>query len=181
MRKLLRFYQWRNVTFVGRNGTLDEKYFCVLSVVYEGCNNCSTSTYTIGVFNNAVHTHVHPCIRNPVLKTPPKYSKLCTYRYGELTFSYYFFSVWRPHKLRFLAKLLNIPKRAKNGKFIIAKACQEIGFGSGLTVYWITFLKKTNAGPVSVVINNFLRQNMGLEKMLSSWYSHRVDAKPLYL
>ncbi len=38
-----------------------------------------------------------------------KYSKLCMYsigsiRYGELTFSYSFFSVWT-HKLRFLAKL----------------------------------------------------------------------------
>ncbi len=43
----------------------------------------------------------------------PKYSKLCMYRYGKLTFSYSFFSVWT-HKLRFLAKLLHIPKRAKN-------------------------------------------------------------------
>ncbi len=38
------------------------------------------------------------------------------YRYGELTFSYSFFSVWT-HKLRFLAKLLHIPKRAKNAVF----------------------------------------------------------------
>jgi hypothetical protein len=38
------------------------------------------------------------------------------YRYGELTFSYSFFSVWT-HKLRFLAKLLHIPKRAKNAIF----------------------------------------------------------------
>ncbi len=43
----------------------------------------------------------------------PKYSKHCMYRYGELTFSYSFLSVWT-HKLRFLAKLLHIPKRAKN-------------------------------------------------------------------
>jgi hypothetical protein len=43
----------------------------------------------------------------------PNYSKLCMYKYGELTFSYSFFSVWT-HKLRFLAKLLHIPKRAKN-------------------------------------------------------------------
>jgi hypothetical protein len=42
-----------------------------------------------------------------------KYSKLCMYKYGELTFSYSFFSVWT-HKLRFLAKLLHIPKRAKS-------------------------------------------------------------------
>ncbi len=35
------------------------------------------------------------------------------YRYGELTFSYSFFPVWTD-KLRFLAKLLHIPKRAKN-------------------------------------------------------------------
>jgi hypothetical protein len=41
------------------------------------------------------------------------YSKLCMHKYGELTFSYSFFSVWT-HKLRFLAKLLHIPKRAKN-------------------------------------------------------------------
>jgi hypothetical protein len=38
------------------------------------------------------------------------------YRYGELTFSYSFFPVWT-HKLRFLAKLLHIPKRAKNSIF----------------------------------------------------------------
>ncbi len=38
------------------------------------------------------------------------------YKYGELTFSYSFFSVWT-HKLRFLAKLLHIPKRAKNAIF----------------------------------------------------------------
>ena len=38
------------------------------------------------------------------------------YRYGELTFSYSFFSVWT-HKLRFLAKLLHIPKRAKKAIF----------------------------------------------------------------
>ncbi len=38
------------------------------------------------------------------------------YRYGELTFSYSFFPVWT-HKLRFLAKLLHIPKRAKNAIF----------------------------------------------------------------
>jgi hypothetical protein len=47
------------------------------------------------------------------LVNTPKYSKLCMYRYGELTFSYSFFSIWT-HKLRFLAKLLHIPKRAKN-------------------------------------------------------------------
>ena len=35
------------------------------------------------------------------LVNTPKYSKLCTYRYSELTFSYSFFSVWT-HKLRFL-------------------------------------------------------------------------------
>jgi hypothetical protein len=35
------------------------------------------------------------------------------YKYGKLTFWYSFFSVWT-HKLRFLAKLLHIPKRAKN-------------------------------------------------------------------
>jgi hypothetical protein len=50
------------------------------------------------------------------LVNTPKYSKLCMYRYGELTFSYSFFSVWT-HKLRFLAKLLHIPKRAKNTYF----------------------------------------------------------------
>ena len=38
------------------------------------------------------------------------------YWYGELTFSYSFFSVWT-HKSRFLAKLLHIPKRAKNAIF----------------------------------------------------------------
>ncbi len=45
------------------------------------------------------------------LVNAPKYSKLCMYRYGELTFSYSFLSVWT-HK--FLAKLLHIPKQAKN-------------------------------------------------------------------
>jgi hypothetical protein len=38
------------------------------------------------------------------------------FRYGELTFSYSFFLVWT-HKLRFLAKLLHIPKQAKNAIF----------------------------------------------------------------
>jgi hypothetical protein len=47
------------------------------------------------------------------LVNTPKYSKLCMYRYGELTFSYSLLSVWTL-KLRFLAKLLHIPKRAKN-------------------------------------------------------------------
>ncbi len=35
------------------------------------------------------------------------------YKYGELTFSYSFFSVWT-HKWRYLAKLLHFTKRAKN-------------------------------------------------------------------
>ncbi len=35
------------------------------------------------------------------------------YRYSELTFSYSFLSFWT-HKLRFFAKLLHIPKQAKN-------------------------------------------------------------------
>ncbi len=68
------------------------------------------------VFNNAVHTHV-PYIHIFCLENTPKYSKLCMYRYGELTFSHYFFSVWT-HKLRFLAKLLHIPKRAKNANAV---------------------------------------------------------------
>jgi hypothetical protein len=38
------------------------------------------------------------------------------YRYCKLTFSYSFFSVWT-HILRCLAKLLHIPKRAKNAIF----------------------------------------------------------------
>ncbi len=67
---------------------------------------------TFRVLNNAVHTHARTSIRT-VLKTPQSIPNFCMYRYGELTFSHYFFSVWT-HKLRLLAKLLHIPKRAEN-------------------------------------------------------------------
>ena len=44
---------------------------------------------------------------------------------NELIFSYSFFSVWT-HKLRFLAKLLPIPKRAKNSpKFVCLRPEKE--------------------------------------------------------
>ncbi len=56
----------------------------------------------------------------------PCSSKIITYRYSELTFSYSFFSVWT-HKLRFLAKLLPIPKRAKNTQLMkVRRQCHVL-------------------------------------------------------
>jgi len=47
-----------------------------------------------------------------------KYCKSRIYRYGEPSLLLVFFSVW-PHKLSFLANLLNSPKQAKNPSYAL--------------------------------------------------------------
>ncbi len=72
--------------------------------------------YSVKIRPLRVYTYAHTFMFQNCLVNTPKYSKLCMYRYSELTFSYSFFSVWT-HKLKFLAKLLPTPKRAKNYSF----------------------------------------------------------------
>ena len=91
------------------------------------------------------------------LVNTPKYSKLCMYKYGEPAFSYSFFSgVWT-HKLRFLAKLLHIPKRAKNLGFF--------RFFSDFFVFFVFFRfvskQKTHPNNLKESIFGYFSENLG--------------------
>jgi hypothetical protein len=92
------------------------------------------------------------------LVNTPQYSKLCMYKYGELTFSYSFFSVCT-HKLRFLAKLLHIPKRAKNLEFF--------RFFRIFRFFRFVSKQKTHPNNLKESIFGYFSENFGLFRFVS--------------
>ncbi len=109
-------------------------------------------------FFTAVRTYARTFMFQNCLVNTPKYSKLCMFKYGELTFSYSFFSVWT-HKLRILLKLLHIPKRAKNLGFF--------RFFRIFPFFSVCFETETHPNNLKESIFGYFSENLGLFRFVS--------------